>query len=39
MGDILQRILATKRAEVEAARAGTPLPEIRERAKKAPPAS
>ena len=37
MADILQRILATKRAEVEAARAVAPLSQIKERAKKAPP--
>ena len=37
MTDILQRILATKRAEVERARAGMPLAEIKERAQKASP--
>ena len=37
MSDILQRILATKRAEVELARAALPLPEIKERAKNASP--
>lgn len=37
MADILERILATKRAEIEAARAATPLPEIKARAANAPP--
>jgi indole-3-glycerol phosphate synthase len=38
MSDILQRILATKRAEVEQARAGISLAEMKDRAKKAPAA-
>jgi indole-3-glycerol phosphate synthase len=38
MSDILQRILATKRAEVESARAALPLSEIKARAKGASPA-
>ena len=38
MADILERILATKRAEVEAARAAVPLSGIKEEAGKAPPA-
>jgi indole-3-glycerol phosphate synthase len=37
MADILERILATKRAEVEAARVAVPLSEIKERSKEAPP--
>src|SRR5258706_10714229 len=37
MADILQRILARKRAELEAARAALPLAEIEARARSAPP--
>ena len=37
MADILRRILATKRAEVEAARASVPLAEMERRARAAPP--
>ncbi len=37
MSDILRRILATKRAEVAAARAATPLDEIERKARAAPP--
>lgn len=37
MSDILNQILATKRDEVAAARAGTPLPELRAAAEAAPP--
>jgi len=37
MSDILQRILARKRAELEAARAAIPLAEIEARARSAPP--
>jgi indole-3-glycerol phosphate synthase len=36
MSDILQRILATKRREVEAARAAVPIGEIQARARRAP---
>ncbi len=38
MSDILERILATKRAEVAVARAAIPLAEIERRARAAPPA-
>ncbi len=38
MSDILRRILATKRAEVAAARAAVPLEEMERRARAAPPA-
>lgn len=38
MSDILERILATKRREVEAGRAGTPLAEMERRARAAAPA-
>jgi indole-3-glycerol phosphate synthase len=37
MADLLERILARKRAEVEAARAAVPLSEMRERSKNALP--
>ena len=37
MADILERILARKRAELEAARAAVPLEEIQQRARLAPP--
>lgn len=37
MSDILRRILATKRAEIEAARASVPLEEMERRARAAPP--
>jgi len=37
MADILARILARKRAELEAARAAVPLAQVRERAEAAPP--
>ena len=37
MSDILQRILATKRREVEAARAAVPLPELERMAREASP--
>jgi indole-3-glycerol phosphate synthase len=37
MSDILQKILATKRREVDEARAAAPLAEIQARAKQAPP--
>jgi len=38
MADLLERILATKRREVEAARAALPRPEMEARARAAPPA-
>mgnify|MGYP001619486030 FL=1 len=38
MSDILERILASKRAELEAARAAVPLAEMEARARAAPPA-